>query len=72
MQHICRSATIAGGAEMYGRQFYDFFTSGAADPNSPNHRESKASSSRYRFITMRTFASYYVVIFSFCLHAYKP
>jgi hypothetical protein len=49
MQHICRSATISGGVEMYGRQFYDFFTSGSADSYSSNHRDAKGSTSRYKF-----------------------
>ena len=28
-QHICRGATISGGAEIYSRQVYDMFVSGS-------------------------------------------
>ena len=36
LQHICRGATISGGAEIYGRSSLDFFFSGGENIPDPD------------------------------------
>jgi len=40
LQHVCRSATISGGAEMYGRRMMDILS------GTDNHMTSSASADR--------------------------
>ncbi|XP_034241404.1 myotubularin-related protein 14 isoform X1 [Thrips palmi] len=40
-KHICRSATLSGGPEIYGRSGLDYLFSGSDTPKEPEEKESK-------------------------------
>lgn len=52
MQHICRGATISGGAEIYGRSSLDFFFSGGESIPNPDEEGNSAEASRYKQVLL--------------------